>query len=116
MGVLGTIGAPGLMRRSCLWGDCCTSFWEQLEADFPAGVGYVSVYSRSDGIVRWRSCLDPAAEQVEVSASHIGMAVNADVFRAVAQTLEGLQLAGTAMATRRRSRPAAPRRHLRIAA
>jgi triacylglycerol lipase len=115
MGALGTIGAPGVMRRSCLWGDCCTTFWEQLEADFPAGVGFVSVYSRSDGIVRWRSCLDPAAEQVEVRASHIGMAVNAEVFGAVAQTLEGLQLAETASAGRRRSRPAPPT-ELRIAA
>jgi hypothetical protein len=103
------------MRRSCLWGDCCTTFWEQLEADFPPGVGFVSVYSRSDGIVRWRSCLDPVAEQVEVRASHIGMAVNAEVFRAVADTLEGLQLAETATTKRRRSRPAR-RGHLRLAA
>jgi triacylglycerol lipase len=115
IGALGTIGAPGVMRRSCLWGDCCTTFWEQLDADFPAGVGFVSIYSRSDGIVRWRSCLDPAAEQVEVRASHIGMAVNAEVFGAVAQTLEGLQLAEAAKTERRRSRPAG-RRHLRIAA
>jgi len=26
----------------------------------PAGVGFVSIYSRSDGIVDWRACLDPA--------------------------------------------------------
>jgi hypothetical protein len=45
------------------------------------------------------------------------MAVNADVFRAVAQTLEGLQLAETANARRRRrSRPTTPRTELRIAA
>jgi triacylglycerol lipase len=116
IGVLGTIGAPGLMRHSCLWGDCCTDFWEQLEADFPPGMGFVSIYSRSDGIVKWRSCLDPAAEQVEVSASHCGMAVNPEVYSAVAQTLEGLRLAGaTQMASSRRTSPATGR-HLRIAA
>src|SRR4051812_44004450 len=116
IGVLGTIGAPGLMRHSCLWGDCCTDFWEQLETDFPAGMGFVSIYSRSDGIVKWRSCLDPAAEQVEVSASHCGMAVNPEVYRAVAQTLEGLRVSGaTQMASTRRTSPAAGR-HLRIAA
>ncbi|MEA2426312.1 MAG: triacylglycerol lipase, partial [Thermoleophilaceae bacterium] len=83
MGALGTIGAPGLMRHSCLWGDCCVEFWQEFEAEFPAGVGFVSLYSRTDGIVRWRSCLDPAAEQVEVRASHLGMAFNAEVYRAV---------------------------------
>jgi triacylglycerol lipase len=117
MGALGTVGAPGLMRHSCLWGDCCTNFWEQLESDFPAGVGFVSIYSRSDGIVRWRSCLDPAAEQVEVRASHVGMAVNAEAYRAVAQTLEGLRAAEAVRLKRRRGSKAAPgRRHLRIAA
>jgi pimeloyl-ACP methyl ester carboxylesterase len=115
MGALGTIGAPGLMRHSCLWGDCCKDFWEQLEAEFPAGVGFVSIYSRTDGIVRWRSCLDPAAEQVEVRASHIGMAFNPEVYRAVAQTLEGLRAAEAARIQRRRTK-AAPRRHLRVAA
>ena len=45
------------------------------------------MYSRSDGIVDWRSCLDPAARHVEVAACHIGMAVNAGVYRAVADAL-----------------------------
>jgi hypothetical protein len=54
---------------------------------FPEDIRFVSVYSRSDGIVDWRSCLDPAAEHVEVSSSHIGMAVNREVFRAVGQAL-----------------------------
>jgi triacylglycerol lipase len=116
LGVLGTIGAPGMMRRSCLWGDCCTDFWEHLEADFPAGVGFVSIYSRSDGIVKWRACLDPAAEQVEVRASHCGMAVNPHVYRAVAQTLEGVRVAEAALPPSRRRPRAASGRHLRIAA
>ena len=55
---------------------------------FPAGVGFVSIYSRSDGIVDWHACLDPAAEHVEVAASHIGMAVNADAYAAVGAALE----------------------------
>ena len=111
MGLLGTVGAPGLFRHTCLWGDCCTSFWEDAQADFPAGVGFVSIYSRTDGIVRWSSCLDEAAELVEVRSSHIGMAVNAEVYRAIAATLEGLR---AAEAARTRTKPA--RRHLRLAA
>jgi hypothetical protein len=111
--VLGTAGAPGIFGRSCLWGDCCTRFWEDLESDFPPGVGFVSIYSRSDGIVRWKSCLAPAAEHVEVRGSHIGMCVNPEVYRAVAATLEGLRAAET---TGKRAGKRAGRRYLRIAA
>lgn len=111
VGAIGTVGAPGLFRHSCLWGDCCKSFWEELESDFPPGVGFVSVYSRTDGIVRWNACLDPAAEHVEVRASHVGMAVSAEVYRAVAATLEGLR-AASAFEPARTTR----RRHLRVAA
>lgn len=84
---LGTIGLPGLFSRVCLDGDCCASFREQFESDVPRGVGYVSVYSRTDGIVRWQACLDPKAEQVEVESSHCGMAVHGDVYRTVADAL-----------------------------
>ncbi len=67
-------------------GECCHPGVE-CAAPLAADIGFTSVYSRSDGIVDWRSCLDPAAEHVEVSASHIGMAVNPQVFRAVAGAL-----------------------------
>ena len=85
---LGRLGVPGLFSHSCLDGDCCAGFWQAFEASPRRGVGLVSVYSRSDGIVRWQACLDPAAEAVEVRSSHVGMAVHPDVFRAVASSLE----------------------------
>jgi pimeloyl-ACP methyl ester carboxylesterase len=88
VGALGTLGAPGLFRHSCRNGDCCERFWEGMHADFPAGVGYVSIYSRSDGIVDWHACLDPAAELVEIQASHCGMAVSRQAYRATAEALE----------------------------
>jgi triacylglycerol lipase len=88
IGALGTLGAPRLFGRSCHNGACCERFWEDLYADFPAGVGYVSIYSRSDGIVDWKACLDPAAECVEVRASHLGMAANAGAYEAIAGALE----------------------------
>jgi triacylglycerol lipase len=112
IGVVGSAGVDGLMRRSCLWGDCCSDYWEDSAAQFPPGVGFVSIYSRSDGIVKWRACLDPAAEQVEVRASHLGMAVNAEVYRAIAASLEGLRAAEAAKA----STDTPARRHLRLAA
>jgi pimeloyl-ACP methyl ester carboxylesterase len=84
---LGRLGLPGFFKRTCLDGDCCSDFWEQFAAPVPRGVGFVSVYSRRDGIVRWRSCLDPGAEHVEVGSSHCGMAVHPDVYRTVADSL-----------------------------
>jgi pimeloyl-ACP methyl ester carboxylesterase len=86
---LGSLGAPGLFKRSCLDGECCASFWADLSAPLAPDVGFVAVYSRSDGIVDWRACLDPAAdEQVEIGASHCGMAVSPAAWRAVAKSLE----------------------------
>jgi triacylglycerol lipase len=89
VGTLGSLGAPGLFRRSCLDGECCAQFWEQLAGPLPAGVGFVAIYSRSDGIVEWRACLDPCAdEHVEISTSHIGMAVSPAAWRAAAGALD----------------------------
>jgi len=89
---LGSLGAPGLFKRSCLDGDCCSSFWEDLAEPPPPGVRLVSVYSKSDGIVDWRSCLDPHADElVEVAASHCGMAVSRSAWRAVADALESFR-------------------------
>lgn len=91
VGALGALGVPGLFNTSCLLGDCCSRFEDDMKGEFPKGVGFLSVYSRTDGIVNWRSCLDPAARQLEVSASHCGMGVNAGVYQAVGAELARLR-------------------------
>ena len=85
VGALGTGRLPGMFRLRCLRGDCCTTFNEELRA--PVGVPYLALYSRTDGIVNWRSCLDPEAELVEVRASHLGMGLNAEVYSELAHAL-----------------------------
>ena len=87
LGALGTFGVPGLFSRSCTHGECCAETRELMAGPFPREVDFVAVYSRSDGIVDWRSCLDPAARHVEVRSSHIGMSVHPDVYRAVGAAL-----------------------------
>jgi triacylglycerol lipase len=87
VGALGTLGAPGLFRRACLEGDCCAEFWDTYAAPLPKTLPLISVYSRSDGIVDWRACLDPCAHHVEVHSSHVGMAVNREVYRTLASSL-----------------------------
>jgi len=102
---LGSLGAPGLFKRSCLDGECCASFWADLSAPLAPDVGFVAVYSRSDGIVDWRACLDPVAdEQIEIGASHCGMAISPAAWRAVATSLERFS------GSEARRPPAKPRR------
>jgi pimeloyl-ACP methyl ester carboxylesterase len=87
LAMLGTLGVPGFFGHSCRLGACCEQARADVAAPFPKGIPFTSVYSRSDGIVDWRTCLDPAARQVEVRASHIGMAVHPGVYRAVGAAL-----------------------------
>jgi hypothetical protein len=79
-----------MLSRRCLDGACCAAFREGLEAEWPAAIPYVSIYSRRDGIVDWRACLDPAAQSVEVDASHFGMAAHAGTYEAIAQALRAV--------------------------
>jgi triacylglycerol lipase len=91
VGVLGTVGLRGFLGASCRNGECCRSFREDLAKPVPRGVGYLAVYSRSDGIVDWRACLDEGAEHLEVSSSHCGMSLNPDTYRATARALRSFR-------------------------
>jgi pimeloyl-ACP methyl ester carboxylesterase len=104
VGTLGTLGIHGLFKHSCRRGECCESFWEDLAGPMPKDVGYLSVYSKSDGIVRWRACLDPDAEHLEIDASHVGMAVAPRAYRAIAQALSEFRAADPGPGARRRRR------------
>lgn len=74
---------------------CCTQFWADFRAPFPADrVRFTSIYSRTDGIVHYESCLDPAAEHVEVTSSHCGMAASAPVYHRVAAALQDFSAPG----------------------
>jgi triacylglycerol lipase len=100
VGVVGTLGTLNLAHTftlKCLVGECCRTFREHVRCPFPDDVGYVSVYSKRDGIVDWRACLDPTAEEhVQVRSSHCGMAMHPEVYRVVADALA--QFAGADVA------------------
>ena len=56
----------------------------------PLGMPSAAVYSRTDGVAAWRACVDAeseVAENIEVRASHVGMAMNPDVLQVVADRL-----------------------------
>jgi pimeloyl-ACP methyl ester carboxylesterase len=102
LAALGNGSTRGVMSTACVGGSCCGGVADEALKRFPRGVPFVSVFSRSDGVVDWHACLHPAAEHVEVCCSHLGMAADADAYRAVAHALSQLS--------------PAPRRPLRAAA
>jgi pimeloyl-ACP methyl ester carboxylesterase len=56
----------------------------------PVPVPATSIYSKTDGIVHWQSCLEtegPERENVEVACSHTGMGFHAEVLAVVADRL-----------------------------
>ncbi|MBV9213760.1 MAG: alpha/beta hydrolase [Actinobacteria bacterium] len=108
VGTLGTLRVRGLFRNSCRTGGCCEPFWADLARRVPRNVGYLSVYSRSDGIVDWRACLDEGARHLEVESSHCGMGLNAHVYRATAAALRSFR--GERPAARGRAAAQAPLR------
>lgn len=83
-------GLRGVLAADCVTGQCAARVAAELSSPFPAGLPFVSVFSRSDAILDWRSCLDPAAELVEVDAGHVGMATDPAVVRIVAEQLRGI--------------------------
>ncbi|HWX75198.1 MAG TPA: alpha/beta hydrolase [Solirubrobacteraceae bacterium] len=85
---LGDLGLPGLMSSKCKDGDCCAQVRDELNAPLAPHIRALAVYSRSDGIVDWRACLDPHAEAVEVASSHCGMSVHPQVYELLERVLE----------------------------
>jgi pimeloyl-ACP methyl ester carboxylesterase len=84
---LSRAGLPGLMALECVAGDCARTSFDESRQPVPDGVDFIAVYSRRDGIVDWRACVDPLAEPVEVRSSHLGLVVDPAAIRAVTRSL-----------------------------
>jgi hypothetical protein len=92
MATLGSLGVPGLMRIGCRGvHDCCLGYDEDVEAPMPAGIEAVSLFSRRDGVVDWRACMEPGGHNVEVHATHCGMPSDPATLRAILRALAGFQ-------------------------
>jgi triacylglycerol lipase len=72
----------------CYTGYCRCEAVRGLERPLPASVPTLAVYTRTDGIVDWRMCVndDPAAN-VEVPGTHVALVANPAVYRALARHL-----------------------------
>ena len=84
---LNRAGMRRLMAEDCVAGRCAQESFDQARAPLPDDIEFTAIFSRRDGIVDWRACIDPAATAVEVRSSHVGMAFDPAVIAAVAAAL-----------------------------
>lgn len=97
-----TLGTPvmGDLRNMRGWqlyelmtGEAVSSDYMQRRLEAlrgPLPVASASIYSRTDGVVSWRDCIQPAsdrAENIEVSSSHWGLPSNNEVLGVIADRL-----------------------------
>ena len=91
VGCLGTAGFPGLLSIACMRkAGCCAGVRREAGTKLSGEMPFLSIYSRSDGIVDYRACWDPDARHMEIDSSHCGMSMNANVLRAIGDELSSL--------------------------
>jgi pimeloyl-ACP methyl ester carboxylesterase len=66
---------------------CSCHFVIKTLAPLPAEVQFAAIYSKQDEIVDWRACIDAARESYEVRGQHLGLIVNAEVYRLLGRLL-----------------------------
>jgi hypothetical protein len=85
------------VTSTCFTPECTCGFVSTLKQDADTSNHHsgsferAAIYSKCDGVVDWRSCIEDEQElNREVTATHIGMAFNPDVYRTVANLLAGV--------------------------
>ncbi len=92
------LAAAGIIRHriresrtrpeGCYTQECECEFAESAGAHMPAAVAKAAIYTRADGVVDWRCCLeDDEASNIEVRGTHVGLAFNPQVYRRIAELL-----------------------------
>ncbi|HUK17107.1 MAG TPA: hypothetical protein VLW65_11870, partial [Bryobacteraceae bacterium] len=72
----------------CYTSRCTCSFLDCLRKDMPASIAETAVYTRTDGLVDWRYCMTGnAADDFEVTGTHLGLAFNPAIYRIIAHRL-----------------------------
>lgn len=64
------------------------AYERDLFAPFDVPVSWTSIWSKTDGVVEWELCLDPAAKSIEVRCSHLGLIASVPSFGAIATVLD----------------------------
>lgn len=76
------------LKPSCATGHCTCGFVRSVLLPKPTGMQQFAVYSKTDGVADWESCIEEDDSlNTEVKSTHIGMIFNVEVYRIVAQRL-----------------------------
>jgi triacylglycerol lipase len=75
-------------KPACYTGYCDCAAVSALQTPCPQAISHTAVYTKTDGIVDWRVCVndDPRAN-VEVKGTHVGLVFNASVYELIARRL-----------------------------
>ena len=76
-------------KPHCYSGYCTCAFLDSLRSQFPASVPQIAIYTKTDGVVDWRCCINELGDgsDIEVPGTHVGLAFNAQVYKHIAHFL-----------------------------
>lgn len=86
--VAGSLGVPGLATLTCLLGDCCRDYRDELGTAWPAGVPFTRITGTDDRTVPSGVNHDPAAREVALEATHLGLLTSPDALAAVGRAID----------------------------
>ncbi len=92
------LGAARVVRRrilaeedvepECYSGTCTCDFLDSLRRPLPDSIVEAAIYTKTDGVVDWRCCINDDPEtDIEVQGTHVGLVFNPQVYRHVATLL-----------------------------
>lgn len=72
----------------CYTEHCSCAFVQSAGTPLPPSVRGAAIYTKRDGVVDWRCCLDETGHpNIEVRSTHIGLAFNHQVYEEIARLL-----------------------------
>ena len=75
-------------QPDCYTGYCDCDAVTALQKPFPSSILQSAIYTKTDGIVDWRVCVNEAPEtNFEVRGTHVGLAFNPSVYELIATRL-----------------------------
>jgi hypothetical protein len=74
---------------NCYSGFCTCDFLKALRDDFPSDIPQIAIYTKTDGVVDWRCCINEMDDgsDIEVPGTHIGLAFNPQAYKHIAHFL-----------------------------
>jgi triacylglycerol lipase len=74
-------------RENCGTASCPCGFARTLAINAMRARTFISIHSREDDVVDWRSCVDDHGASFQVRGRHLGLTVNREVYRLIAEVL-----------------------------